>query len=224
MLSTNVFDNAIALIEKLNEPWGIKDAESRHVYLNPHARKFTNTPNDFSYEGKFDVEFPASWHELHDDLIKHDQKAMIKKSSVSVLEVHFWNGNSKPTPYISNKVPIYAGDNNCIGIMWNAKPASIINPIVNLFKVDSCKVLTYGIDEITEKEHEVIYLLIQGYTRKEVSRILNVSSRTVNFRLHSVYQKKSIYNMKQLRDFYIENGYKDYIPSSILRNGVHFYE
>lgn len=222
MRFANGFDNAIALIEKLNEPWGIKDAESRHVYLNPLARKYTNTPDNFSVEGKLDVEFPAAWHELHDDLIKHDQVTMDKKGSVSVLEVHHWNGYSKPIPYISDKIPIYDSDGTCIGIIWNAKPAFIVNPTLNIFKKNNFKILTYSLEEITEKEHEVIWLMIHGYTRKEVSYILNISSCTVKCRLYSVFQKKSIYNIKQLREIYIYKGMDSYIPSSILKNGLLF--
>ncbi len=34
--------------------------------------------------------------------------------------------------------------------------------------------------------------------------------------------KKSIYNIKQLRELYINNGMDSYIPSSILKNGLLF--
>lgn len=162
---------------------GIKDAVSRHVYMNPPARKYTNTPDNFPIEGKLDIEFPAEWHELHDELIKHDQITMNKKGSVSVLEVHHWNGCSKPTPFISDKIPIYESDGNCIGIIW---------------------------------------LIIHGYTRKEISYILNISSCAVKCRLYSVFQKKSIFNIKQLRELYINNRMDSYIPSSILKNGLLF--
>ncbi len=222
MCLANAFDNAITFIEKLNEPWGIKDAESRHVYLNPLARRYTNTPNNFTIEGKLDVEFPADWHELHDDLIKHDKITINKKGSVSVLEVHHWNGASKPTPYISDKIPLYDRDSNCIGIIWNAKPAPIINPILSVFKNNNSSIFSHTRDEITEKEHAVIWLIIQGYARTEISDILNISSSTVKSRLHSVFQKKSIFNIKQLRELYINNGIDSYIPSSILSNGLLF--
>ncbi|WP_210769481.1 hypothetical protein [Candidatus Symbiopectobacterium sp. 'North America'] len=56
------FSKAISLIENLDEPWGIKDAESRHVYLNLAARRYTNTPKNFSVEGRHDIEFPTAWH------------------------------------------------------------------------------------------------------------------------------------------------------------------
>ena len=222
MRVTNGFDHAIALIENLNEPWGIKDTESRHVYMNPLARIYTNTPDNFIVEGKLDVEFPAQWHELHDDLIKHDQLTMSKKRSVSVLEIHHWNGCSTPSPYISDKIPLYDNHGTCIGIIWNAKPASVVNPILAIFKKNTPPVFTHAIEDITEKEHEVIWLIIQGYTRTEISDILHISSSTVKSRLHSVFQKKSIFNIKQLRELYVHDEMDSHIPASILSNGLLF--
>lgn len=117
MTSAYEFDNIIALIEKLHEPWGIKYVDSRHVYLNKHARIYTNTPENFSFEGCFDSEFPAEWHCLHDDLVRHDQETMKKQCSTSVLEIHCWNGSTKPLPYISEKTPIINNNNVCIGVL-----------------------------------------------------------------------------------------------------------
>lgn len=111
------FSKAIFLIENLDEPWGIKDAESRHVYLNHAARRYTNTPKNFSVEGLYDIEFPTAWHELYFDLIKNDQDTMRSRKSTSVLEVHCWNGNHKPIASISTKIPLYDDVNKCIGVL-----------------------------------------------------------------------------------------------------------
>lgn len=97
-----------------------------------------------------------------------------------------------------------------------------INPLIRLFNIKGGEVITDNVEEITQKEHEVIWLLLQGYSRKEVSCILNISSRVVNNRLHSVFEKKNIFNLKQLRELYISKGLDMYVPSSLLKNGVHF--
>ncbi|QWA12044.1 hypothetical protein GTU79_04535 [Sodalis ligni] len=83
----------------------------------------------------------------------------------------------KAYPFISDKIPIYESDGNCIGIIW---------------------------------------LIIHGYTRKEISYILNISSCAVKCRLYSVFQKIN-FNIKQLRELYINNRMDSYIPSSILK-------
>ncbi|MBG6248420.1 MULTISPECIES: PAS domain-containing protein [Symbiopectobacterium] len=150
------FSRAISLIENLDEPWGIKDAESRHVYLNLAARRYTNTPKNFSVEGRHDIEFPTAWHELYLDLIKHDQDTMSSKKSVSVFEVHCWNGNDKPIAYISTKIPTYDDFNKCIGILWDAKPACCIHPILKSLNKSNYEITSTGIGLVTEKELEVI--------------------------------------------------------------------
>lgn len=215
------YSNAISIIENLDEPWGIKDTESRHIYLNHAARRYTNTPVNFPVEGRKDIEFPTAWHELYLDLIKHDQDTMKSNKSISVLEVHCWNGNDLPIAYISTKVPIYDNNYNCIGVLWDAKPAHFSNPILKSLNKNSYQISSEGAGLITEKELEVGWLITHGYSRKEISRILNIPSRTVYYRIHSIFAKLDIYNIAQLRAIYINNGLDNYIPKTILKNGVY---
>lgn len=59
------FKGLISMMEHLSEPWGIKDRQSRHIYMNKAAYLYTNTPLDFDIEGKLDNEFPAHWADSH---------------------------------------------------------------------------------------------------------------------------------------------------------------
>ncbi len=68
------FTSLIAMMEHLSEPWGIKDRESRHIYMNKAALLYTNTPLNFDIVGKTDAEFPADWAECADDLQEHDDE------------------------------------------------------------------------------------------------------------------------------------------------------
>lgn len=63
------FKGLIAMMEHLSEPWGIKDRQSRHIYMNKAAYLYTNTPLDFDIEGKLDNEFPAHWAEFSPEFI-----------------------------------------------------------------------------------------------------------------------------------------------------------
>ena len=53
----------IDLLSYQRDPWGIKDTQSRHLYMNTAALQYTDTPLRFSLEGKLDGEFPAAWAE-----------------------------------------------------------------------------------------------------------------------------------------------------------------
>lgn len=83
------------------------------------------------------------------------------------------------------------------------------------------QITSTGIGLVTEKEREVLWLLIHGYSRKEISRILNLSTRTVNYRVHSVFDKLDIYNIAQLRAIYVDQEIDGFIPAAILNMGVY---
>lgn len=220
-----IFEYAIANINRLNEPWGIKDIQSNHIFMNKAARKFTDTPSNFSVENKKDEEFPADWNELAEELIQHDQQTIKANQSVSVIEVHKWNGEDTQSPFISTKKPIYNLDGSCAGILWNAKPVSLTNPILKGITGKCRMVIISNIDEyMTRREQDVIFLIMNGYTRKETAKILNITTRTVERRLYNSMEKESFSNLSQLRDFYIDNTHLFKIPDSIIKKGIHFYE
>ncbi len=98
---TDYIRNLITMMECLDEPWGIKDLASRHVYMNNAAYRYTNTPNNFDIEGRFDEEFPADWAELSEDFQEHDRRTENSQQRVTVIETHFWNASKTLVPYIS---------------------------------------------------------------------------------------------------------------------------
>ncbi|QZN94230.1 helix-turn-helix transcriptional regulator [Symbiopectobacterium purcellii] len=86
---------------------------------------------------------------------------------------------------------------------------------------DNYQITSAGIGLVTEKELEVVWLLIHGYSPKEVSRILNLSTRTVNHSVHSVFDKIDIHNIAQLRAIYVDQDMDNFIPAAILKMGVY---
>lgn len=51
------FKGLIAMMEHLSEPWGIKDRQSRHIYMNKAAYLYTNTPLDFDMKVSWTMSF-----------------------------------------------------------------------------------------------------------------------------------------------------------------------
>lgn len=52
--------------------------------------------------------------------------------------------------------------------------------------------------KITQKEKEVIRLLIEGKSSKELSRILNISKNTVSNHIRNIYKKAGVNNRVML--------------------------
>ena len=77
------------MMEHLNEPWGIKDLDSRHLYMNKAAYLYTNTPASFTVEGAWDDEFPAGWAECSAAWREHDRRTEENLGRVAVNENHY---------------------------------------------------------------------------------------------------------------------------------------
>ncbi|EIC86664.1 LuxR family transcriptional regulator [Serratia sp. M24T3] len=218
-----VIENTIAMIERLDEPWGIKDSTSNHLYMNMAALRYTNTPDTFDVEGKLDNEFPTEWSELADDLQEHDRLTAEMFRRVTVIETHYWNGNSFIAPYISEKIPLFGQSDKCIGTLWNAREVHTHSPLIYINQQKPSILTTQASVELFKtKELHVIFLLLQNLSCKDMAKILNVSHRTIEARLNILYQKSHVHSMHQLKEFCRSLGLDKYIPESLLSKGIQF--
>ncbi|MDC9598220.1 helix-turn-helix transcriptional regulator [Xenorhabdus anantnagensis] len=213
----------IAMMEHLSEPWGIKDLKSRHIYMNKAAYLYTNTPINFDIEGKFDNEFPVDWAELAEDLIEHDKRTEEFQDKISVIETHYWYGKDHLTPFISEKFPVYNNEKKCIFIVWNAKSLDTLSPLqyINQHKPS---VLTTKIDTklFTKAEMDIIFFMLNRFSNKEMARIYNVSSKTIENRIYNIYQKSDVHSPQQLAEFCRHLHLDNYIPERLVEKGIRF--
>lgn len=219
----NYINSLITLLEGLNEPWGIKDLESRHIYMNKAARLYTNTPSEFDIEGKLDDEFPAEWAELSDDFREHDRRAENSNQRIAVIETHYWYGKKTLTPFISEKFPIINEEKICIGTIWNAKQLSTLSPLIYINQKKPSVLKTELTTNIfTRAELDIIFLILQRRSSKEIAKRINVSHKTIENRIHNMYQKAGVHSQQQFEEFCHHLGLGSYIPHSLIAKGVIF--
>lgn len=222
-ISINIIDSIIMMIENLDEPWGIKSINSEHIYMNNSARLFTNTPKNFSIEGKMDEAFPTTWSELFHELKEHDELTKIESSTTRLIEIDYWNGSSTLIPYISEKIPLLNKDKECIGILWNAKKILNINPLIYHEKKAVNILKTYQESSFfSKRELEIIFLLQQRFGSKEIAKYLNLSPITVNHKLQVIYQKMGVNSARQLIEYCKTYSLDNFIPERFLTPGVLF--
>lgn len=217
------FNSFIATMEHLNEPWGIKDLDSRHIYMNKAAFLYTNTPPSFAVEGAFDHEFPASWAECAEDLQEHDRRTEESQERVAVIETHYWYGRETLSPFISEKLPVFDERGNCIGTVWSAKPLDTLTPL-KFINQKKPGVLTTVTDNksFTKSELDIIFLMLQRYTAKEIANIYNASVKTIENRVYTIYQKADVHSLKQFEEYCIAHNLENYIPVRLIKKGIHF--
>jgi len=61
-------------------------------------------------------------------------------------------------------------------------------------------------DTVTQREREVLKLLAEGYTNKEIGEFLHISVKTVEKHRANLINKLDLHNIAQLTAFAIENG------------------
>ncbi|CNH33343.1 helix-turn-helix transcriptional regulator [Yersinia pekkanenii] len=217
------FKGLIAMMEHLSEPWGIKDLNSRHIYMNKAAYLYTNTPLSFEIEGKLDDEFPANWAEFASDLIEHDKLTEESKDRVTVIETHYWYGKETLTPFVSEKLPIYNDRKEVIGIIWNAKPLNTLSPL-KYINQQKPSILTTEVSNsiFTRAELDVIFLMLQRFTVKEIAKIYNISTKTIENRIYTIYQKADVHTLQQFEEFCKLAHLDNYIPDRLVSKGIQF--
>lgn len=213
----------IVMMSGLNEPWGFKDSGSRHIYMNHAARIYTNTPDNFELEGKLDSEFPAAWAELEEELQEHDRVTERRLRKVSVIETHFWNGNETLKPYVSEKIPVLNENKQCVGTMWNASELNSFSPLeyINLTK-PAVLSTEPGTDIFTRSELNILFLALQRMSSKEIAMRVNLSHKTIENRLSTMYEKTGTHSLRQFNEYCKNIGMDNYIPPQLIAKGIHF--
>ncbi|CAM3370959.1 LuxR-family transcriptional regulator [Xenorhabdus nematophila ATCC 19061] len=215
----------VAMMEHLSDPWGIKDSESRHIYMNKAAYLYTNTPEYFDIEGKFDYEFPTDWSDVQfsQDLKEHDRRTKKLQDRVSIIETHYWYGKDSLAPFISEKYPVYSDDKTCIGIVWNAKPLNSLSPLKYINRQKPSVLTTEAtINLFTQGELDIIFLMLQRHSSKEIAKIYNISHRTIENRIYNIYQKANVHSIQQFEEFCRHSQLDSYIPERLITKGILF--
>ncbi|ULS50162.1 helix-turn-helix transcriptional regulator [Pectobacterium carotovorum] len=221
--TTDYIHNLITMMACLSEPWGIKDLSSRHIYMNKAAYFYTSTPERFDIEGRFDDEFPASWAELSDDLKEHDRLTVNSEKRVTVIETHYWYGKKTLTPCVSEKIPIFDSNKICIGTMWSARQLDSRSPLIYINQQKTTVLQTeIATDVFTPAELDIVFLLLQRFSNKEIARKMNVSPKTIENRVYNMYQKTDTHSLPQFEAFCRNLGVDGYIPRSLITKGIQF--
>lgn len=217
------FSALINMMEHLSEPWGIKDAESRHLYMNNAAYLYTNTPKNFQIEGRFDGDFPAAWSEYEEEMIEHDRRTQASNGRVAIIETHYWFGQKTLSPYISEKLPLYDLHGSFIGVAWNARQLDTMSPLKYITQQKPGVLTTKAnCDLFTRAELDTLFLMLQRLTTKEIARIYKLSYRTVENRIYSIYQKAGVHTLCQFEEFCRHAGLDHFIPDRLIEKGILF--
>lgn len=209
-------------MERQPDALGIKDGESRFVYANQAYMELLGLPPDYDISGRFDHELPAPTAAYAEYFRVHDRLVEQTGTPRTSLEVHRFGSKQELSAYFFEKRPLFSEDEKVIGTMFCGRPAEHLSlSFYSTIERPRSIMLTQPDHMFTNAQWEVIFLLEQRYSQKEIARILELTPKAVNKRISTIYQKLNISSTRQLIDFINVNGWQTYIPQKFIMSG-HF--
>lgn len=205
----------------INDPIGIKDIQSRLIYVNSAYRELNGLPKDLKIDGQFDDELPTPLAEFADKLRGCDKLVMNTQERKSALEIHEFGRNKIYSAFICDKFPFLNNDGQVIGTIFHAKTAqSIPSDIFSETNQKTGSIMLYSPSNFfTNAEWLVVFLLKRRFSRKEIASALELSVNTVSNRIAGIYAKTGVTTPAQLTDFIRANSWHNYVPEKFLRMG-----
>lgn len=200
--------------------WGVKDNQSRFLYVNNTFKSWQTLSIRFDYEGRHIRDMPVPVAEFADLFSQQEREIERTGQAVRAITTHIQGKEKIMQPAYSVQEPLYDDAHNCIGTLVSVRHVRIITPGALL----DGKIIQHATFEspssvFTEKEWEVVYLLVCGMNIKEISSILTLSTDAVNGRLRSCYRKTSLNSLSALIGYCRESKFDHYIPPFFLKKG-----
>ncbi|EON3356671.1 LuxR C-terminal-related transcriptional regulator [Yersinia enterocolitica] len=213
------YGSLLSFMENNEEPWGIKDCESRFMYVNKATLKFSQLPISFSIEGRLDNECPAQWAEFTPELQKQDREVEMDKKRVAMIQTCLWGQEHT----LCEKYPLFDNEKKCIGTIFHVTKFNFIS-LYDLFNKEIPPVLVMSppTNDFTKKELEVIFYLLQSLNSKEIGERLNLSKRTIENKLQLIYAKVNVNSLSSFKEYCKVEGFDRYIPEWLIKKGCVF--
>lgn len=199
------------------EPFVIRDLENNYIYTNHAAVRMFRVKSENDLLGRSDRDISSKLTENEDvinDWASLCHNVSSGKKKVSSLELH---PDAVNLPYIATTIPMLGDAGDCIGVMVYMKSLDVytLSDFIK-GKTPGSMMLRKPGDFFTEKECEVIFLKGQGLSNKEVANLLFLSPRTVENRLHMLYEKTGVNHIDDFISFCQKEKYDRYIPKRFI--------
>jgi len=209
--------SVVALFDQMDEPYGIKDHESRYLYANQAALDLYALRNFNEIIGKTENEIKSKLveHEqIADEFMRQDRKVCLEFSSLSLLEVH---PSAVASPYFANKVPFRDESNRCVGVVAYCKRVNV--KTLNKFIVQQMAgslLLDKPDDFFSERECELMFYRLQGMAPAAVAHRLGLTLPVFANAMQKLYLKAGTQHFDDFQDFCAGRNYHRYVPNRLV--------
>ncbi len=107
--------------------------------------------------------------------------------------------------------------------MWNARPFNNLSPLIYINKERPSTLTTELTTSVfTKSELDTVFLILQRFSNKEIAKRMNVSYKTIENRVYTMYQKAGAHSLGQFEAFCHGLGLDNYVPPSLIVKGIQF--
>ncbi|EEC0182515.1 PAS domain-containing protein [Salmonella enterica subsp. enterica] len=160
-----------SILKRINEPWGIKDKESRYVYANKAYFDFLDVP--IEKRNKIHLksyDFIPSLQPLIKGLVSHDQEVMNTGERYEAVGTLLINGNYRT--FLFEKWPRFSSTGEINGTIFHLKPFEQISMSYFIDKPFYGKATYSPPTEIfSPREWDVLFLLFRRIEKRQISKI-----------------------------------------------------
>lgn len=196
----------------------IKNGHNQFVAVNEAFLNFLKLPVDYPIIGKTLNELPTSLAYLSHNLHCQEDLVMRHKEKVSSIVTHPVGDSNALQALCFDSCPYYDDHGSCSGTMLHVRHMDMFSPSY-LLEDDVPKPLMYQCPSMffTNAEWEVIFLIAMKYSRKVMSRMLNLSLKAIEHRISSCLQKTGASCGEDLIRYCRDKGWDTYIPPRFMK-------
>lgn len=224
---TQVLPSAINQLPSIDN---IKDFDSKFIAMSAGTASLIGFKSSEDAIGKSDYDIPCGVSEFADDFIRLDR--MVLRSGERMVAIDVQKYKAGWGLLLSEKKPLFDENNKAVAIYSNCIDLSStrgFNGFLELYTIDTkllgkrkkpaSYVLSGGYSpfSLTKKQENCLFYLIRGKSIKEIGKILNISSRTVESHLDAIKLKLNCFNKAEIIEKALDSGFLFYVPVGIQK-------
>ncbi|MFA5959814.1 MAG: helix-turn-helix transcriptional regulator [Tatlockia sp.] len=204
-----------------------KDLNSRYCFINKQQLVTVGFQTIKQISGKLDEDL--CWQEYGDLYKAHDQDTIKGLTYRQLTLAKSERGESLVC--LSFKQPIYDANKNILGVIGVSQTYQHFNiqslysrirmpektPLRIILPESIQQILTENnLPSLTTRQMEVLFYLLQGKSPKTISRIINISLRTVTHHINFIKEKWNCYSSESLVTKAWESDLFNCLPSTLF--------
>jgi len=231
--------SALEIFNNMSERFTWKNRDSRYVLMDDQTAQLCGfESSDISFEGITDFDLKCDSSEYANEFRKADMLVIRKKQEISGMSFCRYK-DSEWRLLIGRSSPFFGENGDVIGVKTitiDVTDCIMMRGFYSLFLAEN-KLLESGQDNgnqvfcifknhyedfgLTNRQSEVLFLIVRGYTAKEIARIIKIDFRTVQNHTAEIKARMGCVNRSEVISKVLDSGLGNIVPKSLLSLSHH---